>query len=374
MRALLRLDWRQTWRSRKNFVVMLLLLIGCAGYFFVAQQQHLGDTRALILDRQDQLKVNLERVARSVNPTRGPAKRTAQNLNDQVAQIGLARIGYEFNQPKTFLSAWRQLDQLAITGAKAHYAGMPNGAAGLPSVNQAQREYAQVQALQARQQGLIGRVRDTASYLNQLLPLLALILPVIGLIIASDIWLSSSAHTSITATLPVSFAAQAGSKMLTRWGFGWGSGVLAVLAAVGSSALAGNGLGQLSYPWALPLWRGFHLTSLLGGVGWWLLDWAIVMLFLSALMLVLNVVTQDVYLSLVGGGALLVIAQLWPQLNLWLWWTPLAGLAPQQVVDGTVRQASGIAWNGSLVTGVVLLVWSGVLLALFRWLATRREA
>lgn len=368
-RALLRLDWRQTWASRKNFVLALLLVLLCGGYFFVAQAQKRGDIETQILHEQDLVNLNATQVELTVPPTSGPAAWTASNLNDQVHDVGRIYVGFAFHSPALARDNWVALAKLRIAGAKQGYPGLQANM-GLPSVTAAKRDYALYRALQRRKQPTIGQVRDTASYLVNCLSLFTLMLPLFGLIVASDIWLSSSLHASVTAPLPVSFAAQAGSKLLTRFSFTWGVGALGLLVASAVAAVSG-GWGRLDYPVALALGSGFTIVSIAGTVWLVLLCWAVLSLFSCALQLVINLFTRNVYVSLVLGVGLVFLSQALPQGAKWWWWTPLSGLSLANLFAGTVRTASGFNWFGTLPALGVLLLWTVGLLALFRWRAQR---
>lgn len=367
--ALLRLDWRQTWASRKNLVLAILLVALCGGYFFVAQAQKRGDTETQILHEQDLVNLNATQVELTVPPTSGPAAWTANNLNDQVHDVGRIYVGFAFHSPALARDNWVALAKRRIAGAKRGYPGLQANM-GLPSVTAAKRDYAVYRALQRSKRPTIGKVRDAASYLVNCLTLFTLLLPIFAMIVTSDIWLSSSLHASVTAPLPVSFATQAGSKVLTRFSFVWGVGVLGVLVASVVSVLSG-GWGRLNYPVALALGSGFTIVSIGATVLLVLLCWAVLSLFSCALQLVINLFTRNIYVSLVLGVGLVLISQVLPQGAKWWWWTPLSGLSLANLFAGTVRTASGSSWFGTLPALGVLLLWTVGLLALFRWRAQR---
>lgn len=192
-----------------------------------------------------------------------------------------------------------------------------------------------------------------------------------AVILLSDIWLPSSAHPSVTTTLPLGIGAQAVSKLLTRLGFGMV--VLVVTLLAGSVAALTGGVGAWAYPAALPLVTGWTVVSQPMAYLWLLVTCLGLLLVMASLALWLNAWSGNVYVTAVALLGLVALAWLWPAGNRWWWWTPLSTFAPTLALTGEVRAASGVANYGVLPQLGMQVIWSVGLLAGFGGYLRRQE-
>ncbi|MEB3363177.1 hypothetical protein SDC49_03995 [Lactobacillus sp. R2/2] len=85
----------------------------------------------------------------------------------------------------------------------------------------------------------------------------------------------------------------------------------------------------------------------------------------------LNQLTKNVYLSIFIGIALYVLSYASNQLSKFIVWLPSEYLNVNNVLNGTVASKTGFA-SLNLVTGaIILLIWSLILVAGFRYLINK---
>ncbi|WP_179394417.1 hypothetical protein [Lacticaseibacillus absianus] len=369
MKAILRLDHGAVWRSRKNrFLLVLWTVIGI-GFVFAAQTLQLGDLKATLSRSHALIQINAGQIESMVVPTKGPKRATAIAINRQAALFGQTYARFMFDDEAGTQDGLIALAKAQVKGAQGGYPGLK--ASSLPSEAAATRTLLVTQWLRQHGQPLIRQVSDAGSSLTQAWPLWLALLPIMALAIACDGWLMMSEHRTVTATLPVGLGAQAVSKVLTRLGLTLLAMGLSGAATLIVGALSG-GWGHLSYPTAVALGDQLQILPLGAVLGLGLLDAVLVTLFIASAMLVVNVLTRNVYLSAMTGAAALALPWLTPGLTRALWWLPLAGLAPSRVFDGTLQAQAGNWALGIEGSALLLVLWTLIMLGWFRWLAARQ--
>ncbi|WP_179395916.1 hypothetical protein [Lacticaseibacillus absianus] len=371
MKALLKLDWRAATHSTRNVAAIIAFLLLAILFVPVARYQHVGDLATVATHAHDRLKVAADDIQRYTDAPTPTLRRTADLLNRQIQAQNAVIVGVKLGNAEDIRDGLLEGAKLERQGAKTGYLGVVD--ATLPTWTDGQRHLLAIQALIHQKRPVHVTIQDAASAMEQCLPLLALALPFLIMLLTADLWLVNAAHPTVTATLPVKLPTQALTKVLTRVALP----LIITVSIIGVGALAAalqGGLGDWQYPVVVALGQRMIVVPL------WaqtllLLGFAVIeSLFVCALMLVLNAWLRNVYWSFLAGAAIAAIPLAFPAVARTLWFTPLAGLAPQSLFNGTFQNEAG-NWALGLAGGAgVLLVWTGLMIALFAQIVDRRQA
>ena len=131
-----------------------------------------------------------------------------------------------------------------------------------------------------------------------------------------------------------------------------------------------NGFSNLRYPdvfyltkiTAIPLWL-YCLVFLFYSI--------VIVSFTTALMLVLNQMTKNVYLSILIGMFIYIISFLPASMNKYLLWLPSPYLNITKVFNGTVANVTKLSFINCGVGIGVLIIWSLILIFCFQRLVDK---
>ena len=365
-RAYFKANFNIARKSRKNILLMVALVLFMVLFVLVVETQNLGDNYRQWQSYHDSLEINISYFD-SNSLHKKEYKETYYNLNNQEACIAGLQNGEVFSAPQTYLENSIGLFQTMLKGYRNNYLGAST--LNVPPKYQLHQRLVTYKYLYHHHIPAVMNSKSSVTYLIYILNFVAVFIFFYVLLISSDVWMIKLDHDTVLRNIPYRVEDEVKGKILINL-------VLVLVpilsGLIGAYLFAGfrNGFRSLNYPnvfyfnkiRAIPVWLDCV---------YFLLYTAVLVIFVTSLTLFLNQLTKNVYLSIFIGIALYVLSYASNQLSKFIVWLPSEYLNVNNVLNGTVASKTGLA-GLNLVTGaIILLIWSLILVAGFRYLINK---
>ena len=353
-------------KSRKNILLMVALVLFMVLFVLVVETQNLGDNYRQWQSYHDSLEINISYFD-SNSLHKKEYKETYYNLNNQEACIAGLQNGEVFSAPQTYLENSIGLFQTMLKGYRNNYLGAST--LNVPPKYQLHQRLVIYKYLYRHHIPAVMNSKSSVTYLIYILNFVAVFIFFYVLLISSDVWMIKLDHDTVLRNIPYRVEDEVKGKILINLVLVL---VPILIGLIGAYLFAGfrNGFRSLNYPnvfyfnkiRAIPVWLDCV---------YFLLYTAVLVIFVTSLTLFLNQLTKNVYLSIFIGIALYVLSYASNQLSKFIVWLPSEYLHVNNVLNGTVASKTGFA-GLNLVTGaVILLIWSLISVAGFRYLINK---
>lgn len=353
-------------KSKKNFLLVCLLIIFMIFFLFVVESQKIGDGIRQWRDYAESVQVNTDYFDGS-SLRKKDYKQTYDNLNRQSAYIADLQNGEVFNDPQSYLKGSENLIKAMLAGYKNNYKGAKT--LNIPAKYELYQRLVSYKYLYRHHIPIVMNSKLSSTYLIYILSLVGSFIFLYVLFISSDIWMLKLNHPTVLKNIPYRIENEIIGKIninsvLTT--------ISLFIGIVGAYLFAGirNGFSNLRYPdvfyltkiTAIPLWL-YCLVFLFYSI--------VIVSFTTALMLVLNQMTKNVYLSILIGMFIYIISFLPASMNKYLLWLPSPYLNITKVFNGTVANVTKLSFINCGVGIGVLIIWSLILIFCFQRLVDK---
>lgn len=356
-------------KAKKNILLMLLLVLLMIFFVLVVEVQNLGDNYRQWRAYHESIEINISYFDSSLLRKR-EYKETYDNLNKQESYIASLQNGEVFNSPQTYLEGSINLFQTMLAGYQNNYLGAST--LNIPPKYKLRQRLVIYKYLYHNRIPVIMNSKSSSTYLIYILNFVAIFIFFYILLISNDVWMIKLDHKTVLRDIPYRVEDEVKGKtainlVLTL--------IPLLLGLIGAYIFAGfrNGFYSLNYPnvfyfnkiRAIPLW----LDCL-----FFLIYIAVLVIFVTSLTLLLNQITKNVYLTTFIGIILYVLSYLPDHLFKIIFWLPTAYLNVNDLLNGTVASRTGFAGLNFVTGSVILLIWSAILIILFKYLVNKGRA
>lgn len=353
-------------KSKKNILLMSLLVLFTVFFVLVVEAQNIGDTYRQWRSYYESIEVNVGYFDSNILRKR-QYKETYDNLNQQQGYISGLQNGEVLNDPQTYLEGSIELLQAMLKGYDNNYLGAST--LNVMPKYQIHQRLVTYKYLHKHHIPAAMNSKTSSTYLIYILNLVAVFVFLYILLISSDSWMVKFDHKTVLENIPYRVEDEVKGKTAINM-------VLVIIpllvSLLGAYIFAGlrNGFYSLNYPnvfyfnkiRAIPLW----LDCLL-----FLLYNIVLVIFVTSLTLLLNQITKNVYLSIFIGIAVYVLSYLPGKLLKLIFWLPSPYLNVNALFSGTVASITGFKWLNFVTGALILLIWSAILMLCFRYLVNK---
>lgn len=353
-------------KSKKNILLVCLLIIFMTFFVFVVESQKIGDGSRQWRDYAESVQVNTDYFDGSLLRKKN-YKQTYDNLNKQSVYIAVLQNGEAFNDPQSYLRGSENLIKTMLAGYRNNYKGAKT--LNIPAKYELYQQLVLYKYLYKHRIPIVMSSKSSSTYLIYILSLVGAFIFLYVLFISSDIWMLKLNHSTVLKNIPYRIEDEIIGKININIAL---TIIPLVIGMCGAYLFAGirNGFSSLRYPdvfyitkiTAIPLWS-YCLLFLLYSI--------VIVIFATSLTLVLNQITKNVYLSILIGMLILMISFLPERMSKYLLWLPSMYLNITKVFNGTVANITNLSFINCLVGTFVLIMWSLVLMISFRSLVDK---
>lgn len=272
-----------------------------------------------------------------------------------------------FSDPQTYLKGSENLIRTMLAGYQNNYKGARTLI--VPAKYTLYQKLATYKYIYQHHIPIVMNSQTSATYLAYILSLLGSFIFLYILFISNDIWIVKLRHITLLKNIPYRNKDEILGKVAINLVLTLIPTLIGMIAAY---VLAGirNGFITLNYP------HVFYFTKI-GAIPLWIYDLAflaycaIVVIFTTALTLVLNQLTKNVYLTMLLGILVYIISYLSGTILKFLFWLPSPYLNVTNVLTGTVANTTNLAFLNCCVGALILLIWSLILMRCFSHLVNK---
>lgn len=359
-------NFRIAYKSRKNILLMILLICSMTFFVLVVEKQKINDGYRQWRDYNDSVHINADYFSSNLLRKKD-YKQTYDNLNKQAEYLAGVQNGEIFNSPQAYLQNSKELVQTMLKGYQNNYLGAKT--LNVPPKQQLYQKLVVYDYLSQYHMKIVMNSKESSTYLIYILELIGVFLFFFILFITSDIWIINLSHPTLLKNIPYKVKDEFEGKFVI---------VLflillpIIVGMITSFLFAGlkNGFNSLNYPvvfyftkiTAIPLW----LYCLL-----YLAYIAALVLFVTSLSMLLNQMTHSVYLTIFIAALIYSISFLPEAIAKYLFFIPSFYLNITNILNGTLSNQINlmpINW----ITGIVILcLWTVFISWWFRYLVNQ---
>ncbi|MDE7056290.1 MAG: ABC transporter permease, partial [Lactobacillus sp.] len=283
-------------KSKKNFLLVCLLVIFVPFFLFVVESQRIGDGSLQWRDYAESVQVNTDYFDGS-SLRKKNYKKTYDNLNKQATYIAVIQNGEIFNDPQSYLKGSENLIKTMLDGYKNNYKGA--NTLNIPAKYELYQRLVSYKYLYRHHIPIVMNSKSSSTYLIYILSLVGLFIFLYVLFISSDVWMLKLNHSTVLKNIPYRIKDEVIGKININIAL---TIIPLLIGMLGAYLFAGirNGFSNLKYPevfyitriTAIPLWL-YCLLFLLYSI--------VIVIFATSLTLFLNQITRNVYLSILIG-------------------------------------------------------------------------
>lgn len=347
-------------KSKKNFLLVCLLIVFMTFFLFVVESQKIGDGIRQWRDYAESVQVNTDYFD-GISLRKKSYKQTYDNLNRQSSYIADLQNGEIFNDPQSYLRGSENLIKTMLAGYRNNYKGAKT--LNVPAKYELYQRLASYKYLYSHHIPIVMNSKSSSTYLIYILSIVGCFLFLYVLFVSSDVWMLKLNHPTVLKNIPYRIEDEIKGKININL-------VLTIIplliGMIGAYLFAGirNGFSNLRYPdvfyftkiTAIPLWL-YCLLFLLYSI--------VIVIFATSLTLVLNQITKNVYLSILIGLLIYMISFLPEKVSKYFLWLPSTYLNITKVFNGTAANITKLSFVNCYVGAFVLIVWSSILMISF---------
>lgn len=353
-------------KSKKNFLLVCLLIIFMTFFLFVVESQEIGDGVRQWRDYAESVQVNTDYFDGSSLRNKR-YKQTYDNLNKQSAYIADLQNSEAFNDPQSYLKGSENLIKTMIAGYRNNYKGAKT--LNVPAKYELYQRLVSYKYLYKHHIPIVMNSESSSTYLIYILSLVGCFIFLYVLFVSSDVWMLKLNHPTVLKNIPYRIEDEVKGKININLAL---TVIPLLIGMIGAYLFAGirNGFSDLRYP------DIFYFTKITAISLWlycllFLLYSIVIVIFATSLTLVLNQITKNVYLSILIGMFIYTISFLPEKMSKYFLWLPSTYLNITKVFNGTVANITKFSFVNCYMGVFVLMVWSLILMISFRCLVDK---
>lgn len=353
-------------KSKKNFLLVCLLIISMTFFLFVVETQKIGDGYRQWRDYYESVQVNEDYFDGSSLRQKN-YKQTYANLCKQSAYIAILQNGEVFSDPQTYLRGSENLIETMLDGYKNNYKGAKT--LNVPPKYELYQKLATYKYLYQHHIPVVMNSKASSTYLVYILSMLGSLIFLYILFISNDVWILKLRHSSLLKNIPYRNKDEISGKTTINIVLTIIPVLIGIIAAYIFAGVR-NGFVTLNYPnvfyfnkiFAIPLWA-YCLLFLVYVV--------LLVLFTTSLTLFLNQLTKNVYLTTLIGMLVYAISYLPGTISKYLFWLPSSYLNITNVFNGTVANTTELNFLNCCTGALILMIWSLIFMSCFSYLVNK---
>lgn len=348
-------------KSKKNISLILLVIIFSMLFLLVVEKQNIGDGIKSWQNYRDSVQVNVNYFDGNTLQKKN-YKATYDNLNEQSAQLASLQNGEVFNSPQQYLQSYKKLLNTMMAGYKNNYLGAHT--LNVPSKFQIKQNLAQIDYLYQKRIPIAMNYKESSTYLIYLLAIIGNFLFFYILAMSGDSWMINLRHKTLLKNIPYTKMDEILGKIFINVILVSMSLVISMISAYLFAGFR-NGFISLRYPVVfyingiqiLPLWV-YSLVFLVYTI--------IMTIFVTCLCLVLNQVFKNEYLTFFIATVVYSLSLFSGQILKWILYFPSIYLNINNLLGGLYANEIGIDFLNIIVGTIILLIWSAILVQVFK--------